>query len=27
VSGFYATAVDEHMPTGRVDLDRPSRTQ
>jgi 4-carboxymuconolactone decarboxylase len=27
VSGFYATAVDEHMPQGRVDLDRPSRTQ
>jgi 4-carboxymuconolactone decarboxylase len=27
VSGFYATTVDEHMPAGRVDLDRPARTQ
>src|SRR5262249_12634156 len=27
VSGFYATAVDERMPAGRVDLDRASRTQ
>lgn len=25
VSGFYATAVDEHMPAGRPDLDRPAR--
>lgn len=25
VSGFYAIAVDEHMPAGRVDLDRPRR--
>lgn len=25
VSGFYATAVDEHMPDGRPDLDRPMR--
>src|SRR6185295_12642464 len=23
VSGFYATTVDEHMPAGRIDLDRP----
>ena len=23
VSGFYATVVDEHMPAGRTDLDRP----
>jgi 4-carboxymuconolactone decarboxylase len=25
VSGFYATAVDEHMPAGRPDLDRAAR--
>jgi hypothetical protein len=25
VSGFYATAVDEHMPAGRPDLERSSR--
>jgi 4-carboxymuconolactone decarboxylase len=25
VSGFYATAVDEHMPAGRPDLDRTPR--
>ena len=25
VSGFYATAVDEHMPAGRPDLDRAPR--
>src|SRR5215510_4148270 len=25
VSGFYAIAVDEHMPPGRTDLDKPSR--
>jgi 4-carboxymuconolactone decarboxylase len=25
VSGFYATAVDEHMPPGRSDLDRAAR--
>ena len=25
VSGFYATAVDEHMPAGRPDLERPAR--
>jgi hypothetical protein len=25
VSGFYATAVDEHMPPGRSDLERAAR--
>ena len=25
VSGFYATAVDEHMPAGRPDLERGAR--
>jgi hypothetical protein len=25
VSGFYATVVDEHMPAGRPDLERPAR--
>jgi hypothetical protein len=25
VSGFYTTAVDEHMPTGRPDLERAAR--
>ena len=25
VSGFYATAVDEHMPAGRPDLESPAR--
>ena len=25
VSGFYAIAVDEHMPPGKADLDRPRR--